>query len=169
MTDFLRKLSGNRQNSQPADEDTDLERFYTDSEYALQIFEQLVKATHLFKRLLVIHGIGGVGKSTLLKMYGFSCRRQRIPSVLVASEEAPSPVDVLAGWAQHLNREGVTLPVFQRTLTHYRAIQGKIEAEVEKASQAKSQLAGTMGKAAAKTAIGMAASFIPIFGPIVSA
>ncbi len=169
MTDFLRKLFGNRPNSQPADEDTDLERFYTDSEYALQIFEQLVKATHLFKHLLVIHGIGGVGKSTLLKMYGFSCRRQRIPSALVACEEAPSPVDVLAGWAQHLNREGVTFPIFQKTLTHYRAIQAKVEAEVEKASQAKSQLAGTMGKAAVKTAIGMAASFIPIFGPIVGA
>jgi hypothetical protein len=56
----------------------------------------------------------------------------------------------------------VTLPVFQKTLTHYRAIQAKVEAEVEKVSQAKSQLAGTMGKVAAKTAIGMAASFIPI-------
>src|SRR6266567_6248252 len=169
MTHFLRKFLGNQQNSQPADEDTDLERFYTDSEYALQIFEQLVNAPNLPKRLLVIHGIGGVGKSTLLKMYGFSCRRHRIPSALVASEEAPSPVDVLADWAQHLNREGSTLPVFQKTLTHYRAIQAKVEAEVEKASQAKSQLAGTLGKTAAKTAIGVAAGFIPIFGPLVSA
>jgi tetratricopeptide (TPR) repeat protein len=169
MTDFLRKFFGNQQNSQSADEDTDLEKFYTDSEYALQIFEQLVNAPYLPKRLLVIHGIGGVGKSTLLKMYRFSCRRQRIPSAMVASEEAPSPVDVLAGWAQHLNLDGVTLPVFQKTMTHYRAIQAKVETEVEKASQATSQLAGTIGKTAAKTAIGMAASFIPIFGPLVSA
>ena len=169
MTGFLRKLFGNQQNSQPADEDTDLERFYTDSEYALQIFEQLVNAPNLPKRLLVIHGIGGVGKSTLLKMYGFSCRRHHIPSALIASEEAPSPVDMLADWALQLNRDGVTLPVFQKTLTRYRAIQAKVEAEVEKASQAKSQLAGTLGKTAAKTAIGMAASFIPIFGPLVSA
>src|SRR5258706_4028764 len=128
MTDFLRKLFGNKQNSQLAEEDTDLERFYTDSEYALQIFEQLVKAPHLSKCLLVIHGIGGVGKSTLLKMYAFSCRSLRIPSVLVASEEALSPVDVLAGSAQHLDRVGATLPVFQKTLTHYRAIQAKVEA-----------------------------------------
>ena len=64
LTHFLRKLFGSQQSSQPADEDTDLERFYTDSEYALQIFEQLVNATNLLKRLLVIYGIGGVGKST---------------------------------------------------------------------------------------------------------
>ncbi len=169
LSGFLRKFFGYKQNPQPTDEDTDIERFYTDSEYALQIFEQLVNTTKPPKRILVIHGIGGVGKSTLLKMYGFSCHGRRIHSALVASEETTSSVDVLADWAQHLNRDGVTLPVFQKTLTHYRAIQAKVEAEVEKASQAKSQLAGTMGKVAAKTVIGIAASFIPIFGPLVSA
>src|SRR6266567_1334440 len=167
MTHFLRKFLGNQQNSQPADEDTDLERFYTDSEYALQIFEQLVNARSLPKRLLVIHGIGGVGKSTLLKMYMLSCRRQHIPAALVASEETPSPVDVLAGWAEDLSNSGVTLPTFQKTLNHYRAIQAKVEAEAKTTSQAASQLASNLGKTAAKTAITLAVSAIPFIGPVV--
>ena len=97
MTGFLRKLFGYQQAPQLTDEDTDLEEFFTNAEHARQVFEQLITATNLTKRLLVIHGIGGVGKSTLLKMYTLSCHRQHIPTALVASEETPSPVDVLAG------------------------------------------------------------------------
>ncbi len=145
MADFLRKLFGRQQAPQPDDEDTDLTKFYTDSEHALQVFEHLVTARNLPKRLLVIHGIGGVGKSTLLKMYTLSCHRQHIPAALVASEEAPSPVDVLAGWAEDLSNSGVTLPSFQKTLNHYRAIQAKVEAEAKKTSQAASQLASNLG------------------------
>lgn len=171
MSDFLRKLFGrqSRPQSQPGDEDSDLTQFFTDSEHALQVFEQLVMATNLPKRLLVIHGLGGVGKSTLLKMYILTCRRHRIPVALVASEEAPSPVDVLAGWSDDLSHDSITLPVLQKTLDHYRAIQTKVEAEAKKAHQATSQLASNLGKTAAKAAIGMAASAIPIVGPLVGA
>lgn len=167
MADFLRKLFGRQQAPQPDNEDTDLIEFYTNSEHALQVFDQLVTARNLSKRLLVIHGIGGVGKSTLLKMYMLSCQRYHIPAALVASEETPSPVDVLAGWAEDLSNSGVMLPTFQKTLNHYRAIQAKVEAEAKKTSQAASQLASNLGKTAAKTAITLAVSAIPFVGPVV--
>ncbi len=169
MAGLLRKRFGHQQPPQSSDEDTDLEKFYTDSEHARQVFEQLITATTFPKRLLVIHGLGGVGKSTLLKMYALSCRKHHIPAALVASEETPSPVDVLAGWADDLNHDGVTLSAFQKTLNTYRAIQAKVEDEATKGQQAKSQVAGTLGKTAAKTAISMAASAIPIVGPLVGA
>jgi len=167
MVGFLRRVFGHQQASQPTDEDIDLEQFYTNAEHARQIFEQLVSATNLTKRLLVIHGIGGVGKSTLLKMYALFCHKHRISVALVASEEASSPVDVLADWAGDLDHDGVVLPAFQKTLTRYRALQVKVEDESRKGHQAKSEIAGRMGKAAAKTAINMAASAIPIVGPLV--
>src|SRR5207244_1432901 len=121
------KLFGYQQAPQLTDEDTDLEEFFTNAEHARQIFEQLVTATNLTKRLLVIHGIGGVGKSTLLKMYALSCHKHHTSVALVASEEAPSTVDVLADWAGDLSNDGIALPAFQKTLTHYRAIQAKVE------------------------------------------
>ncbi len=169
MAGFLRKLFGHQQPPQSTDEETDLEKFYTDTEHARQVFEQLVTSKDLPRRILVIHGLGGVGKSTLLKMYALFCRKHHIPVALVASEEAPSPVDVLVDWADDLNHDGVTLPAFQKTLTHYRAIQAKVEDEANKGQQAKSEIAGTMGKTVAKTAISMAASAIPIVGPLVGA
>jgi tetratricopeptide (TPR) repeat protein len=169
MSGYLRKLFGQQQASPSTDEESDLEKFYTDSEHARRVFEQMVIAESLPKRILVIHGLGGVGKSTLLKIYALTCRKQHIPSALIASEEAPSPVDVLADWEADLNHDGVSLPTFHKTLTHYRAIQAKVEDEVKKRQQTKSQIVGTLSKTAAKTAISMAASAIPIIGPLVGA
>ena len=169
MSGFLRKLFGHQQPPQSTGEDTDLEKFYTDTEHARQVFEELVTSKELPRRILVIHGLGGVGKSTLLKMYALSCRKLHIPAALVASEETPSPVDVLADWEADLRHDSVTLPTFHKTLTHYRAIQAKVEDEANKGQLAKSQIASTLGKTAAKTAISMAASAIPIVGPLVGA
>jgi len=169
MADFLRKLFGRQQAPHPDDEDTDLTKFYTNSEHALNLFEQLTTATTPPKHLFVIHGIGGVGKSTLLKMYALSCHKHLIPVAIVASEEAPSPVDVLAAWTDDLSHNDITLPVFQKTLNHYRAIQAKVEAEAKKTHQAGFQLASELGKTAAKTAITIAASAIPVVGPLVGA
>src|SRR5712692_3425220 len=169
MAGFLRKLFGHQQSLQSTGDDTNLEKFYTDSEHARQVFEQLLTTATLPKRLLVIHGLGGVGKSTLLKMYALACHKHHISVALVASEEVPSPVDVLADWADDLSHADIALPVFQKTLTHYRAIQAKVEDESKKGHQAKSEIAGTLGKTAAKTAINLAASAIPILGPVVGA
>jgi ATP/maltotriose-dependent transcriptional regulator MalT len=168
VTNFLRKFFSRQRDPLPTDEeDTALTKFYTDSEYPLQVFEQLAATTSLPRHLLVIHGIGGVGKSTLLKMYNLSCRRHHVSAGLVASEEALSPVDILADWANDLSHNSITLPVFYKTLNHYRAIQAKVEAEVNKSNQTGSKLASTLGKTAAKTAISVATSAIPIVGPLV--
>ena len=148
MSSFRRKLVSQKQAPQSTRDESELERFYTDSEHALKVFDQLVTSVTLPKRILAIHGLGGVGKSTLLKMYTLTCLRQQIPAALVASEEAPSAVDVLAKWEADLNQDGITLPTFQKTLNHYRAIRAKVEAEWEKGQQAASQLAGTIGKVA---------------------
>jgi len=163
---FLRKLFGGKRHTQPQPntDDADLVQVYTDTEHALHALEQLVLEENLPKRLLVIHGLGGVGKSTLLKMYAYFCHSHHVPVALVASEDAPSPVDVLAKWAEDLSHDDVSLPVFQRTLTHFRAIQAKVETEA-----VSSQLASQLGKAAAQTVIGLASSAIPIVGPLVGA
>jgi hypothetical protein len=168
MAHFQYKPFDRKRKPQSTDEDSDLEKFYTDTEYALQMFEQLVTSINLPKRILVIHGLGAVGKSTLLKMYALTCRRYHIPAALVASEETPSPVDVLAEWEVDLNHDGITLPTFQKTLNHYRAVREQVEDEAKKSSQSASQLASTLGKTATKTAISVVMSItIPGIGPFV--
>jgi tetratricopeptide (TPR) repeat protein len=169
MAGFLRKVFGCKQTKQSRSDNTDLEKFYTDAEHVRQIFERMITSQSLSKYVLVIHGIGGVGKSTLLKMYMLTCHKRHISVALAAGEENPSPVDVLAKWADDLTHNEVSLPAFQKTLNHYHAIQAKVEEEAKKSSKAASQFAGKMGKAAAKATVGIALSFIPIVGPIAGA
>jgi tetratricopeptide (TPR) repeat protein len=169
MPDFLDRLRGQESRLEPLLEDSDLEQFFTDAEYACQAFEDLVSADAMPKRLLVIHGVGGVGKSTLLKMYRLSCYRRGIPVALVGAEDAPSSVDVLSGWADDLSRMGVKLRTFANTLDHYRALGAKVEEEAKKAKEAMRGAAEKAGKAAAKTAVEMVASAIPVIGPLAAA
>ncbi len=160
---FLRGLFGGEQHTHLNNDEADLVQIFTDTEQALQALEQLVREVNLSKRILVIHGLGGVGKSTLLKMYAYFCHTHHIPVALVASEDAPSPVNVLAKWADDLSQADIALPGFQRTLTQFRTIQAKVETEATS-----SQLSSQLGKAAAQTVIGLASSAIPIVGPLVN-
>lgn len=169
MSGFLHKIIGKQQAPQSTEEDSDLEKFYTNAKDARQIFKQLITSATLQRRILVIHGLGGVGKSTLLKMCALTCRNYHIPVALVASEEASSPIDILVEWESDLNHDGIPLPTFEKTLNHYRAIQAKVEAKAKKDGEVASQITGTISKTIAKMAITMAASAIPLVGPAVGA
>jgi len=132
MFQFLRKLLNRWVPRQPTQttlnkEDTDLERFFTDSEYARQVFEELISTTPPSRRLLVIHGIGSVGKSTLLIMYHLSCLRHRIAMALVRGEEAHSAIEILDTWASELKSNNILLPTFENILAHYHALESKVK------------------------------------------
>jgi ATP/maltotriose-dependent transcriptional regulator MalT len=158
----LRSAFGRRQPARPTDtNDTDLERFFTDAEEARKRFEEFVTAPALPRRLLVIHGVGAVGKTSLLKMYRLRCRRSSVPVTLVGGEEAPSVVDLLSRLAADLSGDGLPLPAFQRTLDRYRDVQTKVEMEAHKVGQDHADAADELAKAAAKGLIKVAASFVP--------
>jgi len=173
MADFLRKLLGRQpaaKSSNPTSEaDSDLTQFFTGCEGALQIFERLVTGPKSHKRLLVIHGVGGTGKSSLLKMYLRFCRLQNVPSALALGEEALSPASILADWSEGLKASGCHLPTFEKTINHYRALQNKVDAETKKMEKDGTKTPIALGKIAAKTAAGVAASLIPGVGPLVKA
>jgi len=143
-------------------EDAYLEAFFTDVEHLCDLFQHLVSAPELPRRILVIHGIGGVGKSTLLRIFRLFCKRQGIPVGLVGAEEIKSAVDVLANLAEDLIQDGVTLPKFSSTLQRYRAIQ----TEVERKAKETEGTAAKLGKTVAKALVETAASSIPVVGPL---
>lgn len=163
MPTWLDKLF-KRKSSQEL-EDTHLEAFFTDVEDLQRLFQDLVTASSLRRRILVIHGIGGVGKSTLLRMFRLFCKRQSIPVGLIGAEEIKSTVDVMTSLAVDLAQDGVILTEFSSTFQRYRAIQGKVE---RKAKETDSK-AFKLGKAASKGIVETAASIIPVVGPLVAA
>jgi hypothetical protein len=70
------------------DYDNDLLSYFTDMEYLRSMFKEYVSAEKLPKRLIVLHGVGGVGKSSLLRMFRLHCKREKIPVALVSGGDA---------------------------------------------------------------------------------
>ncbi len=141
-------------------EETALEALFTNTEHLRQLFEEFVTAPNLPKRLLIIHGVGGGGKSTLLKMFRLFCKKQAIPVGFVSVDEAKTGVEMLTGLSDELGKSGVKLPEFSVAFQRYQAIQAKVE---EKLRAGQSKLANA-GKASAKAALETAAS--AVLGPL---
>jgi hypothetical protein len=53
-------------------------------------FQRTVAAPALDRRLLVIHGVGGIGKSSLLAMFRLHCKREHVPVGLSSGDKAKS-------------------------------------------------------------------------------
>jgi tetratricopeptide (TPR) repeat protein len=140
--------------------DRELQTYFTDVEHLRELFKQWLAAPTLPKRMLVIHGVGGVGKSSLLRMFRLHCKSVGVPVALASGDEQKSALDVLTRWADDLKADGVALPEFGKTFQQYRAIQAKVENEATK-------VAGKLAKGAAATVVETVASTIPGIGPLV--
>ena len=115
------------------DQDKELAEFFTDVEHLRDAFKNAVAAPTLTKRLFVIHGVGGVGKSSLLRMFRLHCKSVNVPVALASGDEAKSAFDVLARWTEDLKVDRVAFPAFGKTYEHYREIQAKVDAQAKKA------------------------------------
>lgn len=154
--------------------DQELLRFFTDVENLRDLFKTLVAAPELPRRILVIHGVGGIGKSSLLRMFRLHCKSVEMPVALASGDEAKSALAILGDWTDDLKADGVTLATFAKTRQHYRAIQAKAEDRAQESRKKMGDLAGkTAGKVvetAASAAVGAAiGSVIPGIGTIVGA
>ena len=155
-------------------QDTDLAKYFTDLEPLRGWFEQAVAAQTMPKRLLVIWGVGGIGKSSVLRMFRLSARSKKIPVGLASGDEAKSAVDVLARWADDLKADGTNLPTFFKTYEHYRAIQAQVDDKAKAANKkwgdAASKAAGKAAEAGAAAAVGaVVGSVIPGIGTVAGA
>jgi len=56
--------------------DHELQNYFTDVEHLREWFKNAIAAPTLPKQMLVIHGVGGVGKSSLLQMFRLHCKFQ---------------------------------------------------------------------------------------------
>lgn len=144
----------------PTNYDLDLQSYFTDMEHLRGLFRQYVSEPALPKRLIVLHGVGGVGKSSLLRMFRLHCRNQNVPVALASGDEAKSTLDVITRWTEDLKEVGIKFPAFSKTLDSYRAIQAKVDVEAKKTS-------GQMASKAAGTVVSTFAAMIPGIGPLV--
>ena len=133
-------------------ETDDLEKYFTDVEYLRDLFAKFVAAEKLPKRILVIHGVGGVGKSSLLRMFRLHCKSEKIPVALASGDDTKSILDVLARWTEDLKTGVMKFATFSKSFEHYRTIQAKVDEQAKKTQDARGRMADIAGKAASKTA-----------------
>lgn len=131
------------------DFDNDLQSYFTDMEHLRDAFKDYVAATTLSKRLFVIHGVGGSGKSSLLRMFRIHCKSEKIPVALASGDDAKSTFDVITRWMEDLKADGVKFSSLNETLKSYRAVQAKVE---DQAKKSQNKMADIASKAASKTA-----------------
>jgi tetratricopeptide (TPR) repeat protein len=177
MFNFIQRLLRKKNLAPSSSTDVDdIEFFFTNAEASLQAFDILINQQNPLKRVLVVHGIGGVGKSTVLKMYRLVCRRKGIPVTITSGEESNSPLDVLSNWATELSEFNVNLGEFQRKYARYNAIRMAIETESEKIRRSAERVVATkrapttktqkVGKLAAKATVEAAVGLVPVIGAL---
>jgi shikimate 5-dehydrogenase len=105
-----------------SDYDNDLLSYFTDMEYLRGMFKDFVSAEKLPKRLIVFHGVGGVGKSSLLRMFRLHCKSEKISVALASGDDAKSMLDVVTRWTEDLKVDGIKLLSLGKTPETYRAI-----------------------------------------------
>ena len=152
----------------------DLLAYFTDVEDLRDLLRVYLATPELPKRLLVIHGVGGIGKSSLLRMFRLHCKSVKTPVALASGDEAKSVVAILGDWADDLKADDVTLAAFTKTRQHYRALQAKAEDKAQESRKKMGDLAGKTAGKVAETAAGMAVgaaigSVIPGLGTIAGA
>jgi tetratricopeptide (TPR) repeat protein len=116
------------------DFDKDLQSYFTDMEYLRDMFKDFVSTEKLPKRLIVFHGVGGVGKSSLLRMFRLHCKNEKIPVALASGDDAKSVLDIVTRWMEDLKEDGIKFLTLSKTLESYRAVQAKVESEAKKTS-----------------------------------
>ena len=119
MFNWIQRLLNSKIKLKPTPDDITLEKVFTNADEVRHAFENLIanKNTNFDKRLLVIYGVGAVGKFTALKMGRLHCRREGISAVLADARNIPSgdklpELKLLETWADALDADGITLGTF---------------------------------------------------------
>lgn len=100
-----------------------LEDYFTNREDIINEFMTMLKAPRLAKKLIAFHGIGGIGKSSLLSMLYRCCAECETPAGYVTGESIHSVPELLSQWNADLTNAGISLSNFTRVSATYHRLQ----------------------------------------------
>ncbi len=130
--------------------------YFTNVQELRSLFEKAVASPELINRILMIHGMAGVGKRSLLLMFTHHCNSQGIPcSMVSAGPDIDSSIDILTKWGRDLNVQHYSLAKFNKALRQSKE-------GYSKTSEQNGKLARIIGTFASKTLEG-------VVGPVVGA
>ena len=107
-----------------------LEAYFTDREEIRSQFVEMIHAPHVEKRLWAMHGMGGVGKSSLLAMLQRYCQEHGVPVGFVSGDSSRSTLEVLLRWSNNL-AETISMQSFQQAYASYLQIQATVSERMQ--------------------------------------
>lgn len=96
--------------------DLDLGQYFTNAEALRQLFAERVRNSGAQKRVLFIHGISAIGKTTLLRMFRLDAISLQAPVAFASGDDSGSVEEILRRWSHDLHLQHITLPRFSLTL-----------------------------------------------------
>lgn len=105
-----------------ADRYAGLDAYFTNRDEILWEFAEMLQAVSPSKRLLMLYGIGGVGKSSLLAMFQRYCRQMNMGVGFASANSARSALDILWEWSNTLKAGGMELWAFGRAWEEFRRV-----------------------------------------------
>jgi tetratricopeptide (TPR) repeat protein len=155
-----------------------LEAYFTNVDDLRQAFRARLSMPLLDKRLFVLHGPGGIGKSSLLLMLEKDALQAQVPVAFASIEqdealststseaERQGEIGILLRWEADLKSCSIYLHTFARVYKEYQAIKRKVE---QKAREARPTPSSTVAMAGKEIVAGAAELFLPIGARLVSA
>jgi tetratricopeptide (TPR) repeat protein len=103
---------------------------FTNQEFALMVFDEMINSRGFSRqRLISIYGLGGTGKSWLLRVYRYKAQSRGILVSLVDGSSAKSVIEVLNTISHDLERKGINLLFFNKIMDQYKRIQSRVSSE----------------------------------------
>ena len=115
-----------------------LKGYFVDVDGLYGRFSKTLKSQSFTKNILIIHGVGGIGKTTLLHMFGEFCKDNNYPIGFASGNDNKiSFLDILISWNQSLKSDEIVCQKFSDTLSRYNSLKKKLEREEQGPDQIK--------------------------------
>ncbi len=88
----------------------------------------------VYKQIWMVHGQGGIGKSTLLRRFRALCTKKGYLTTVVDEFTRTSVLEVMSAIADQLAKQGHSLPEFEQRYATYQKLRHLIDADPERPS-----------------------------------
>jgi tetratricopeptide (TPR) repeat protein len=112
--------------------DAQLLEFFTNVQHLVDYFELQLDGHEARRPILILHGVGGIGKSSLLGKLRSLITKRGFPIAAVAGETVATPVDILRSFAVTMRRCGFPCLKLEKMLKAYDNLQLKVDKERSK-------------------------------------
>lgn len=118
---------------------------FTNHELALKKFKDVITSEAPIFRVISLHGVGGAGKSWVLRFYTHLCQQNEMVVSLIDCSSIKNAIEILTTIQQDLKRNNIHLPSFNKKLDSYKHIQAKVSNDFQLAETA-TKVALNVGK-----------------------